>query len=242
MLLSAISLVTPSLVTPIVAQHIISQRCFSDRMSSANQIVAYISTIPGAVRLSCVILNFISGVCMASSWATNTSYGSFFNFTSWMGLILSIFIFIAQSLEVYQRPAFRQYPWKAIELGYSGLWSFFYLVASCCIANLWHATAATIFGFFTCALYVGLTYLSYQAWRTGQDTVDNIYSEYDTSGVSYQNSDPSYGSRPGTDPHLPAPHHQGGTDMMDSPNLGVKMVPSLTITSTANTARLELVD
>jgi len=93
---------------------------------------------------------------MASSWATNTSYGSFFNFTSWMGLILSIFIFIAQSLEVYQRPAFRQYPWKAIELGYSGLWSFFYLVASCCIANLWHATAATIFGFFTCALYVGL--------------------------------------------------------------------------------------
>ena len=29
---------------------------------------------------------------------------------------------------------------------------------------------------------------------------------------------------------------------MDSPNLGVKMVPSLTITSTANTARLELVD
>ena len=120
MLLSAISLVTPSLVTPIVAQHIISQRCFSDRMSSANQIVAYISTIPGAVRLSCVvslfkasctyiitfcdfqILNFISGVCMASSWATNTSYGSFFNFTSWMGLILSIFIFIAQSLEVYQ--------------------------------------------------------------------------------------------------------------------------------------------
>ena len=56
-------------------------------------------------------------------------------------------------------------------------------------------------------------------------------SEYDPSSVSYQNSEPSYGSRPGTAPGLPAPHQAE-----------VLKVPQVTVTSPGNNARLELVD
>ena len=57
--------------------------------------------------------------------------------------------------------------------------------------------------------------------REGSDTVDNAYSEYDTSG-SYQNSQPGFGSRPGED--LVAEESR------------------VTITSHSTAARLELVD
>ena len=60
------------------------------------------------------------------------------------------------------------------------------------------------------------TYLAGRAWRGGQDTVDHMYSEYAAGPapgpapgpVSYQNSEPgtSFGSRPGTEAGLPAPH------------------------------------
>ena len=60
------------------------------------------------------------------------------------------------------------------------------------------------------------TYLAGRAWRGGQDTVDHMYSEYAAGPapapgpgpVSYQNSEPgtSFGSRPGTEAALPAPH------------------------------------
>ena len=55
--------------------------------------------------------------------------------------------------------------------------------------------------------------------------------EYDPSSVSYQNSEPSYGSRPGTAPGLPAPHQAEAFT-----------VPQVTVTSPGNKARLELVD
>ena len=71
------------------------------------------------------------------------------------------------------------------------------------------------------------SYLSWKNWRQGQDTVDSVYSEYEPSGVSYQNSE-SYGSRPGTDHSLPAPHQL--------------KVPVVTVTTPANNARLELID
>jgi len=200
--------------------------------SPINQIFTFVSTIPGAVRLACIIFNFCGGVSMAASWATNSSRGSFFNFTAWFGLIVSIFFFFLHSLDIHQRPAFRQFPWHLIELIYCLVWTFFYLIASSCIAGWWHTGAPTAFGFITCAIYVGLCYLSYTAWKTGQDTVDNIYSEYDTSGMSYQNSEPGNMTRPGTDPGLPAPH------MMSSQ----MTVPVVTVTSPASNARLELVD
>ena len=56
-------------------------------------------------------------------------------------------------------------------------------------------------------------------------------SEYDPSSVSYQNSEPSYGSRPGTAAGLPAPHQAEAFK-----------VPQVTVTSPGNNARLELVD
>ena len=68
------------------------------------------------------------------------------------------------------------------------------------------------------------------------DNVSPRVSEYDPSspsGVSYQNSEPSYGSRPGTEPGLPAPHQAGP---------GGFGVPQVTVTSPGKNARLELVD
>ena len=63
-------------------------------------------------------------------------------------------------------------------------------------------------------------------------TFSSLCSEYDTSGMSYQNSEPGNMTRPGTDPGLPAPH------MMSSQ----MTVPVVTVTSPASNARLELVD
>ena len=40
---------------------------------------------------------------------------------------------------------------------FSAIWAFFYLVASSCVASLWHVPAApTVFGFLTCPLYIAL--------------------------------------------------------------------------------------
>ena len=107
---------------------------------------------------------------MASNWASGTSNGSFFNFTAWMGLIISSAVFMIHFLEVYQkvsikpplkkyddcdrRPAFRQYPWHQMETIYSMIWTFFYLIASSCIASYWYTGAPTAFGFICSVLYL----------------------------------------------------------------------------------------
>ena len=42
-------------------------------------------------------------------------------------------------------------------INFSAIWAFFYLVASSCVASLWHVPAApTVFGFLTCPLYIAL--------------------------------------------------------------------------------------
>ena len=154
---------------------------------------------------------------------------------------------------------------------FSAIWAFFYLVASSCVASLWHVPAApTVFGFLTCPLYIALVscisikkakwkdvlyshtfpgkpgrrgmtrwimytqvnHLNTNTLRRSNCLVILIrVSEYDPSSVSYQNSEPSYGSRPGTAPGLPAPHQAD-----------VLKVPQVTVTSPGNNARLELVD
>ena len=72
-------------------------------MEPFQQLLSYTVTRQGAVRFSCILLNFCGGVSMASSWLGDlTSRGHFFNFTAWTGFLLSLTTFTIHTFQIHQ--------------------------------------------------------------------------------------------------------------------------------------------
>lgn len=136
---------------------------------------SYLKSIPGAIKVVALLLNlivFICGVSASNYWRSTSvlEWSYFVSMTAfWVTLIL-IVMYLFHFIE-----KFHVIPWAVIELGFCGLWSFFYLTTS--IDNAVNAakfkqtsalSALAFFGFVACGVYAADAFLKYKCWRSGQ--------------------------------------------------------------------------
>lgn len=129
---------------------------------------SYINTIPGMIKIACVIINLVGFICIEVSAFSHHSRGGFFVTVAmtafWFtGLMLAAYLF-----HVCEK--FYKIPWLKIEMYFCGVWTILYLIASCLAATygVEAFTAAAFFGFVAMCLYGYDAFLKYSAVRRGE--------------------------------------------------------------------------
>lgn len=131
---------------------------------------SYIRTIPGMLKIACLVLDFIGSICIMVSENNWHSRANWFNFCAmggfWItGILLAFYLF-----HVIEKLYF--IPWIMVEMGYCGLWCFFLMTASAACAaygsvnEAW--AAASFFGFIAMIVYGADAFFKFKAWRAGE--------------------------------------------------------------------------
>jgi len=130
---------------------------------------SYVRTVPGILKVACLVLNFIGFLCIMVSENSYHSRAGWFNFCAgtgfWVtGILLALYLFhVVEKLQFI--------PWLMVEFGYCAAWSFFYLTAAAACAaeggryEGW--AAASFFGFVAMVVYGVDAFFKFKAWKGG---------------------------------------------------------------------------
>lgn len=131
---------------------------------------SYVRTVPGILKVVCLVLNFIGFLCIMVSENSYHSRAGWFNFCAgtgfWVtGILLALYLF-----HVIEKLHF--IPWLMVEFGYCSAWSFFYFTAAAACAaeagryEAWGA--ASFFGFVAMIVYGVDGFFKFKAWKGGE--------------------------------------------------------------------------
>lgn len=122
----------------------------------------YIKTVPGILKVICIVLNLVGFICIWCSSFSHLPRGEYFNFVAmfafWFsGLLLAFYMF-----HVVEK--FFKIPWLNIEFGFYALWTLLYFIASI-LAVTYNSAAFTTAGFFG---FLATMAYGYDAWSKWQ--------------------------------------------------------------------------
>nr|XP_032529535.1 CKLF-like MARVEL transmembrane domain-containing protein 4 isoform X1 [Danaus plexippus plexippus] len=128
---------------------------------------SYVRSIPGILKVVQVVFSLLGFICIQFSHFNNASKGLFFSWISmiafWFtGILLGFYLF-----HIVEK--FYKIPWLKIELLFTALWTFLYLLAAVLAVTVHdnpHAAAA-FFGFSCTLAYCVDAYLKWRAARAG---------------------------------------------------------------------------
>jgi len=131
---------------------------------------SYIRTLPGILKIVQMALNLIGYICCALSMANLHSRGAWFDFVSMTGFWLTGILLVLYLMHIVEK--FQQIPWMLIEVGYTGLWTFFYFTCSMAVA-VWGGqfemfAAAAFFGFAAMFAYGADFFFKFKGFRSGE--------------------------------------------------------------------------
>ncbi|XP_067652811.1 CKLF-like MARVEL transmembrane domain-containing protein 7 [Haliotis asinina] len=137
--------------------------------------ITYCKSRHGILTAVTTIISLIGFICMSAGRASvycDYLYGSaysFYGFVSMSDFLTGLINYIIFMLVLYEKIIFKFVPWKIWDLIWSGLWSFFYFVASIVVAvqacSQAGNAAAAVFGFVAMGLHVAMAYFAFKAWR-----------------------------------------------------------------------------
>jgi len=136
---------------------------------------AYLKTIPGIVKLVCVLLNiivFICGVSTSNFWRSTTTmeWSYFVSMTAFWVTSILIVMYLFHFME-----KLHVIPWAVIEMGFCALWTFFYITVGidCAVNSAKYKNTAALaalafFAFVAAIAYAFDAFLKFKCWRAGQ--------------------------------------------------------------------------
>ncbi|XP_055839867.1 proteolipid protein 2 [Episyrphus balteatus] len=129
---------------------------------------SYIQTIPGMLKIACIVVNLIGFICIQVSAFSYHSRGSYFSSIAMTGFWFTGIMLAAYLFHVCEK--FYKIPWLKIEMYFCALWTILYLFAACFAATFGVEafTAAALFGFVAMCLYGYDAFLKFNAVRRGE--------------------------------------------------------------------------
>uniref|UniRef100_A0A1L8E2T8 Putative member of chemokine-like factor super family n=1 Tax=Nyssomyia neivai TaxID=330878 RepID=A0A1L8E2T8_9DIPT len=129
---------------------------------------SYLRTVPGIIKLVCIVLNLIGFICIEVSAFSYHSRGSFFNSVAMTGFWFTGIMLLLYLFHVLEK--FYKLPWLHIELVFCAIWTLLYALAAGLAAamGLEAYTAAAFFGFCAMVAYGYDAFLKYKAVQSGQ--------------------------------------------------------------------------
>lgn len=93
----------------------------------------YVRTIPGIVKIVCIVLNLIGFICIEFSYFSYRPQGSFFNTVAMLGFWFSGIMLVFYLFHVCEK--FHKIPWLKIELYFCAGWAALYMIAASVAAS-----------------------------------------------------------------------------------------------------------
>ncbi|XP_046549516.1 CKLF-like MARVEL transmembrane domain-containing protein 4 isoform X2 [Haliotis rubra] len=145
----------------------------------------------GILTAATTIISLIGFICMSAGRADiycDAAYGSgysFYGFVSMSDFLTGLINYIIFMLVLYEKIIFKFVPWKIWDLIWSGVWSFFYLVASILViaqaCRQGGNYAAGVFGFVAMGLHVAMAYFAFIAWKEERSGPGGVNGPQSTS-------------------------------------------------------------
>lgn len=128
----------------------------------------YIRTLPGIIKIACIVLNLIGFICIEVSAYSYHSRGSYFNSVAMIGFWFTGIMLFLYIFHVCEK--FYKVPWLKIEMYFNAIWTILYLFAACFAAtmNIEAYSAAAFFGFCAMVAYGYDAFLKFKAVRAGE--------------------------------------------------------------------------
>uniref|UniRef100_A0A182JF51 Uncharacterized protein n=1 Tax=Anopheles atroparvus TaxID=41427 RepID=A0A182JF51_ANOAO len=128
----------------------------------------YTRTIPGIVKIACIVLNLIGFICIEFSYFSYRPQGSFFNTIAMLGFWFSGIMLVFYLFHVCEK--FHKIPWLKIELYFCAAWTLLYMIAASVAAatSIGAFQAAAFFGYCAMVGYGVDAFLKFQAVRAGE--------------------------------------------------------------------------
>ncbi|XP_037024459.1 CKLF-like MARVEL transmembrane domain-containing protein 4 [Bradysia coprophila] len=124
---------------------------------------AYVHTVPGLLKIVCLVLDLLGFICIQASVFSNYGKGGFFSYVSMQGFWFTGIMLVLYLFQVVYK--FNRVPWLRIEMWVCAVTSALYLLAAClaCTVNSGAYIAAAFFGFLAMLAYGYDAFLKYRA-------------------------------------------------------------------------------
>lgn len=113
----------------------------------------YVRSIPGIIKIVCIVLNLIGFICIEVSYFSHLSRGSFFNTVAMIGFWFSGIMLVFYLFHVCEK--FHKIPWLKIEMYFCAAWTLLYMLASSL------AAAANVEAFQAAAVSIIIVVITY---------------------------------------------------------------------------------
>ncbi|XP_055921931.1 CKLF-like MARVEL transmembrane domain-containing protein 8 [Eupeodes corollae] len=129
---------------------------------------SYIHTIPGMIKIACIVFNLLGFISIQVSAFSHHSRGSYFSSIAMTGFWFTVLMLAAYLFHVCEK--FYKIPWLKIEMYFCALWTVLYLFAACFAATFASGAykVGALFGFIAMCLYGYDAFLKYNAVRRGE--------------------------------------------------------------------------
>lgn len=123
----------------------------------------YVRTVPGILKVVCLVFNLIGFICIQSSPFSSTATGGFFSYVAMQSFWFTLIMLVLYLLQVVYK--FNRVPWLRIEMWVYVVTAALYLLASCLAASAGPKAfaAAAFFGFVAMLVYGYDAFLKYRA-------------------------------------------------------------------------------
>ncbi|XP_062547892.1 CKLF-like MARVEL transmembrane domain-containing protein 4 [Armigeres subalbatus] len=128
----------------------------------------YARSVPGIIKIVCMVLNLIGFICIEVSYFSYLSRGTFFNTVAMLGFWFSGIMLVFYLFHVCEK--FHKIPWLKIEMYFCAAWTLLYMLAASLAAatNVEVYHAAAFFGFCAMVAYGYDAFLKYKAVSSGE--------------------------------------------------------------------------